>query len=1037
MPSIKNLTSPFVRQLWLTSAVVFLFILSFVMYVHAEKQIDRANEDRLRSFILADELRQSSDDLTRMVRTYIATGNTLYKQHYQEILDIRNGIKPRPSEYQNIYWDLIGLDDKRPSAETTKAISLMDMMQQAGFSDEEFTKLSEAKNNSDALTETEFAAMKLIETQTVSSAEKESLRNRAIELLHDEAYHHAKASIMRPIGDFYRLMNIRTTKAVQDTARKALYYRVLFVCMGLFVFIMLWRLHTTLKLILGGSLDDVHAQISRIGKGDFSHPITINSTSKESILEWLGETQTTLQTLITTNERLKNLYAALSQCNQAIIRSKNEAELFPIICRDAIDFGGMQMAWIGIADETAKELKVMSYYGKGSEYLDNLHISIDPENPSSHGPTGIAFHQNIPVWCQDFQHDPATSLWHERGKQFGWGSSAALPLSRGNKVVGVFTLYAKESNVFDEAVQHLLEEMVMDISYALDSFDHEIARQKAENELEKSQKHLSAIIENEPECVKLVDLNGRLLEMNPAGLAMLEAESLEEVQQYTLMDYILPEWRASFIALHKKVLSGENALLEFEIQGLKGTRRWLETHATPLRDSEGNVTMILGITRDTTQRKSNEEQISYLANYDSLTGLPNRTLLAIRIKELLSIAKRNNQPISVMFLDLDRFKDINDSLGHTIGDSLLIESAERLKTILREEDTVARLGGDEFIILLPNTNSDGAMHVAHKLLETFKKPFHIDNNELTISTSIGISLYPNDGTDFEVLYKNADTAMYRAKHNGRNNFCFFTEDMQQQTTRILELGNALHHALERNELYLHYQPQFSVHDQSVIGAEVLLRWNHPELGNVSPAEFIPIAEENGMILPIGEWVLRKATAMAKEWMDQGYPPIILAINLSAVQFRSDNLPSLVSSILEEVGLPPEYLELELTESIAMHDPQRAISMMNELHQQGIRISIDDFGTGYSSLSYLKKFNIYKLKIDQSFVRDIDIDPEDKAIVSAIINMSKSLGLLTIAEGVETIGQLSYLQEQGCDEIQGYYFSKPLPQEAFEAFRRNH
>lgn len=1036
MSTIKSLTSPFIRQLWLTSAVVLSFILSFVIYVYAEKQIDRANDSRLHSYILADELRQSSDDLTRMVRTYVATGNLLYKHHYQEILDIRNGLKPRPYEYQNIYWDLIGLDDKRPSSKSSETVSLINMMKKSGFSNEEFAKLSEAKNNSDALTETEFAAMKLIETPAASSAEKASLRNKAIELLHDEAYHRAKASIMRPIGEFNRMMSLRTSQAVHNAERKAVYYRFLFVSMGILLFFMLWRLNKMLNLILGGSIDDVHAQIIRIGKGDFSHPITVDTTVKNSIMEWLGETQTTLKTLISANERLKNLYAALSQCNQAIVRAKSEAELFPIICRDAIDFGGMQMAWIGIADTTTQELHIVSYYGEGTDYLRNLHISINLTDPSSHGPTGLAFHQNTPIWCQDFQHDPITAPWHERGKQFGWGSSAALPLSRGNKVIGVFTLYAKDVNAFDEAAQRLLEEMVMDISYALDSFDRETARQKAEDTLEKNQKHLSAIIENEPECVKLVDPNGKLIEMNPAGLAMLEAESLEEVQQYTLIDYVLPEWRAPFIALHRKVMSGENALLEFEVKGLKGTRRWLETHATPLRDSAGNVTMLLGITRDTTQRKNNEEQISYLANYDSLTGLPNRTLLAIRIKELLSTAKRNNQSISMLFLDLDRFKDINDSLGHTIGDTLLIESADRLKSILREEDTVARLGGDEFIILLPNTDSDGAIHVAHKLLETFEKSFHIENNELTISTSIGIALYPNDGIDFETLYKNADTAMYRAKHDGRNNFCFFTEDMQHQTTRNLELGNALRHALERNELSLHYQPQFSVHDESIIGAEVLLRWNHPEYGNVSPAEFIPIAEENGMILPIGEWVLRKATAMAKTWMDQGYPPIMIAINLSAVQFRSPNLSLLVADILEEVGLPPEYLELELTESIAMHDPLRAISMMNELHQEGIRISIDDFGTGYSSLSYLKKFNAYKLKIDQSFVRDIDIDPEDKAIVSAIINMSKSLGLLTIAEGVETIGQLNYLQEQGCDEIQGYYFSKPLPQEAFEAFRRN-
>jgi diguanylate cyclase (GGDEF)-like protein len=398
------------------------------------------------------------------------------------------------------------------------------------------------------------------------------------------------------------------------------------------------------------------------------------------------------------------------------------------------------------------------------------------------------------------------------------------------------------------------------------------------------------------------------------------------------------------------------------------------------------------------------------------------------------MAKRNSQEIAVIFLDLDHFKDINDSLGHSIGDDLLIESAARLTSLVREEDTVARLGGDEFIILLPNTPMEGASQVAQKLLDTFKTSFHIENHELSISTSIGIALYPNDGADFETLYKNADTAMYRAKQEGRNNFCFFTEEMQHKTTRNLELGNALRHALERNELQLHYQPQFSTQSGNIIGAEALLRWSHPEFGSVSPAEFIPISEENGTILSIGEWVLQSAAKQAKAWMDRGYPPIIMAVNLSAVQFRSPNLPLLVTAIVEEVGLPPEYLELELTESVAMHDPQKAITIMNDLHERGIRMSIDDFGTGYSSLSYLKKFKVYKLKIDQSFVRDLTTDSDDKAIVSTVISMAKHLGMTTIAEGVETVGQLNYLQEQGCNEIQGYYFSKPLSADDFELFR---
>lgn len=1036
MSSSKHFTSPFIRNFWQSVIVLILFSISFVIYVYSEKQIDRANEIRLNSFLLADELRHSSDDLTRMVRTYIATGNPIYKKHYQEILDIRNGKKPRPLEYQNIYWDLVSIDDKRPRPYSTQMIPLIEMMRLAGFTPIELAKLTEAKNNSDTLTETEFAAMKLIESKG-SPAEQEIQLHKAFELLHDEVYHQAKAAIMRPIDEFYVLMKQRTDAAVHNAEQRAFILRIVFIFIGILFMLMLRRLNQTLHMTLGSTVDEVHTHITRIGRGDFSHPIPLKNGNKNSILGWLSETQERLKQLIANNERLKQLYAALSQCNQAIVRSQNEEELFPIICHDAVEFGGMKMAWIGMTNESRQELKVVSYYGAGTDYLRELTISTDSNHPTSYGPTGRSINENRSIWCQDFQNDPMTSQWHEKGKQYGWGASAALPLHRNGQVIGVFTLYAQDAGAFDEPAQNLLEEMAMDISYALESFDHDTARKKAEDALQKNQKHLLAIIENEPECVKLVDSRGSLIEMNPAGLAMLEAESLEEAKKYNLIDYILPEWRADFIALHKQIMNGENGLLEFEVKGLKGTHRWLETHATPLRDSDGNVTMLLGITRDTTERKQQEEKIRRLANFDHLTGLPNRTQLDSRIKDLLSFSKRNNSHFAVMFLDLDRFKEINDSLGHTIGDTLLIESSRRLTSLLREEDTIARLGGDEFIILLPNTKMEGATQVAQKLLDTFNTPFHIENNELSISASIGIALYPDDGISFEILYKNADTAMYRAKHSGRDSYSFFTDEMQRYSIRNLELGNALRHALNRNELHLHYQPQFSAQNGTIIGAEALLRWTHPDFGIVSPAEFIPIAEENGTILSIGEWVLRTAAYQAKTWMDQGFPPIIMAVNLSAVQFRASNLPLLISTILQEVGLPAEYLELELTESVAMYDPQRAINVMNDLNERGIRMSIDDFGTGYSSLNYLKKFNIYKLKIDQSFIRDIDIDPEDKAIVAAIIIMAKSLGLQTIAEGVETIEQLEYLKEQGCGEIQGYYFSKPLPPADFEAFRESH
>jgi EAL domain-containing protein (putative c-di-GMP-specific phosphodiesterase class I) len=361
----------------------------------------------------------------------------------------------------------------------------------------------------------------------------------------------------------------------------------------------------------------------------------------------------------------------------------------------------------------------------------------------------------------------------------------------------------------------------------------------------------------------------------------------------------------------------------------------------------------------------------------------------------------------------------------------------RLKTVLRDSDTASRLGGDEFILVLPDTDAQGAAGIVDKLLDVISRPYQVEQYALIVTASIGIAIYPNDGEDLDALSRSADTAMYRAKGDGRNGYRFFTAEMQRSANRHMQLVSAMHRALELGQFQLHYQPQFSIGDDRIIGMEALLRWDHPELGSVSPVEFIPVAEDCGLILPIGEWVMRTAAHQLERWLDQGYPPMVMAVNLSAVQFRHRSLPNLVSSILQAAQLPPELFELELTESVAMHDPQGAIAVMNALHERGIRMSIDDFGTGYSSLNYLKKFRVYKLKIDKSFIQDIDSDSEDRAIVAAIASMSRSLGLRTIAEGVETIEQLDFLREQGCDEAQGYYFSKPLPAVGIETFLAAH
>ena len=725
-------------------------------------------------------------------------------------------------------------------------------------------------------------------------------------------------------------------------------------------------------------------------------------------------------------ERMTRLYAALSQCNQAIVRCSSADELFPQICRDAVEFGGMRMAWIGRVDESTRMVRRVSSFGAAEDYAESLAIPLEGDSPESRGPTAISIRENRPYWCQDFRLDPCTVPWRERAASAGWSASASLPLRQRGVVVGALAVYSDVSGAFDEVAQDLLIEMAMDISFALDRFASEAERKLGEERLRMSELRLRTIIETEPECVKVVDKGGELLDVNAAGLAMLEVDSLEQARARGLQAFLLPEHRQPFMELHQRVMRGESGTLEFEIVGHKGTRRWLETHAAPMRDADGQIVSLLGISRDITERKSSEERIQYLANFDALTGLPNRNLLADHLQYAISLVKRGNSQLAVMFIDLDRFKDINDTLGHSVGDAFLVEVGARLTTVLRESDTASRLGGDEFILVLPDTDAQAAASIVDKLLEAISRPYQVERYALIVTASIGIAIYPHDGESPEALIRSADTAMYRAKDEGRSGYRFFTAEMQADATRHMQLVNAMHRALEQDQFELHYQPQFPLGGGQIVGVEALLRWEHPELGAISPAEFIPVAEDCGLILPIGEWVLRAAVRQLKLWLERGYPAMVVAVNLSAVQFRHRSLPDLISSILAEARLPGELLELELTESVAMHDPQGAIAVMNNLHERGIRMSIDDFGTGYSSLSYLKKFRVYKLKIDRSFIQDIGTDAEDRAIVAAIISMARSLGLKAIAEGVETVEQLEFLREQGCDEAQGYYFSRPLP-----------
>ncbi|MCL4472238.1 MAG: EAL domain-containing protein [Gammaproteobacteria bacterium] len=427
--------------------------------------------------------------------------------------------------------------------------------------------------------------------------------------------------------------------------------------------------------------------------------------------------------------------------------------------------------------------------------------------------------------------------------------------------------------------------------------------------------------------------------------------------------------------------------------------------------------------------KEAEQNLAQATSYDMLTGLPNRALFLDRLGHAISHAAHSGQMMAVMLIDIDNFKTINDTLGHSLGDILLQEIAERLRHLVPDDDTLARLGGDEFAIILEEMSEiEEAALVSQKVIDIFGRPFMQTSQEIYVTPSMGVTIYPLDGRDSDNLLRNADTAMYRAKEYGRNNFRFYTTDMNALAVERFAMEGALRRAMEREEFLLYYQPQLDIRSGLVVGVEALLRWQHPERGMVPPGDFIPLLEENHLIIPVGEWVLRTACAQSMAWSDEGLPPLRMAVNLSAHQFHQENLAEMIDGILRETGIDPRLLELELTEGLLMENTSETSAVLAQLKMQGLQIAIDDFGTGYSSLSYLKRFPIDRLKIDRSFVRDISTDPNDAAIAVAVINLARSLGLSVIAEGVETREQLAFLDVQKCDEYQGFYFSRPIPAE---------
>ncbi|WP_017727912.1 sensor domain-containing protein [Halalkalibacterium ligniniphilum] len=559
-------------------------------------------------------------------------------------------------------------------------------------------------------------------------------------------------------------------------------------------------------------------------------------------------------------------------------------------------------------------------------------------------------------------------------------------------------------------------------------------RKQMEEELKRSEEKYRLITENSSDLISTIDKEGTLLYVSPSYTSFL-GEELLELKSSNFLKWIHEEDRKHFTNEFEKIFAAKaiSAQLEFRIQKKNGNYIDVEAKMNPILDESGDVNILVLVIRDITERKKTERTIYNLAYHDTLTELPNRRLFMDRLRKEVQQAKHLQLQLGIMFIDVDKFKYINDSYGHETGDLTLIEVASRIRKCLRSSDVVARIGGDEFTILLSNISSTKEVEiVAQRIIESFREPIELEGKLLNLSCSIGISLFPSNGMGVDELLKRADIALYAVKEQGRNGFLFFHSEMEERSLERILLENELRKAIEQEQFYIEYQPKKNLSTGILIGMEALVRWDHPELGRISPNKFIPVAEETGLIIPLGEWVLRQGCQQNKDWQNQGYPPLKLSINLSTLQFTQPNFSNKIKEILNDTGLEAKWLELEVTESI-FADLDNSVATLHEIRDLGVHISIDDFGTGYSSFGYIKHLPVDTLKIDASFIRDINLNKESYAIVKAIVDIAQTLNLNVIAEGVENQEQLLTLSENGCSQGQGFLFSKPLSKDEFEVY----
>ncbi len=782
-------------------------------------------------------------------------------------------------------------------------------------------------------------------------------------------------------------------------------------------------------------------------------------------------------------QNLTRMYAALSATNEAIMRAKSRTELYELVCEAAANGGRFNSASILLPRPASDRLDVVAAAGPTAANARRLTVYTSEAYAEGRGLCGTAFRTRQSNISNDFPNDPRSYAFQQLIQSNGAKSGAAFPLLVGGESVGVMLFISSELNAFTPDFAELLQRLADNVSYALGNFDRADEKARTEEQKERLARMFAALsatneaimrAKSRAELHQLVceaaAEGGRFTSTNIflvrpdsdffelAAVAGPTSESARHVRLSTSEaypegrglagtayrsgkacisnDYLANRNSQAFHAQARKdgaksgasfplFVSGKVVGVMLFISAEKGT--FTPEFADLLQRLADNVSFALESFDRADEKSRADERIEYLASHDSLTQLPNREMFNALLRHAIEAAGRYERQFAVLFIDLDRFKVINDLLGHEAGDMLLVEVANRLRGALRSSDIVARLGGDEFVVVLEETaERPDVERIAGNLLSVLGEPVQLSGHECHATASIGIAMYPNDGADVQTLTKNADMAMYLAKEDGKNGFRFFTKDVKVQSIERLTLEAALRRALEREQFTLHYQPKVDVATGQITGVEALLRWEHPELGQVAPMQFIPLAEETGLIVPIGRWVLNEACLQNMAWQRRGLRPVSMAVNLSPRQFADEYLLHDIDDALMASGMSPVLLQLEVTESMVMRNVSRAIKVLNAIQSRGIRLAIDDFGTGYSSMSLMKHFPIDTIKIDRSFVRDLPKDSEDQAIAQAIISMGKALGMTVVAEGVETAEQQAFLRNHACDEMQGFLFSKPLP-----------